>query len=158
MNLYRKLFMFATALLMMTTGTHAVAASNTIDSVSFGSLPGNRIQIILEMSEQAVKPLSFTIDNPARIAFDFANTGSTLPKRAQPIGIGIAQSLTAISAKDRTRVILNLTEVVPYQITSEGESTIITLDSEATGSIFSAEESGATEDITMPAEGALDFQ
>ncbi len=114
----------------------AIAAQNSIESIQYSALPGNRIQIVLGMSEQAVKPLSFTIDNPARIAFDFANTTSKLPKRAQPIGIGIAQSLTAITAKDRTRVILNLTEVVPYQVNTEGKNVLITLDSEATGTLF----------------------
>ncbi len=111
-------------------------ANNAIESVQYNTIPGNRLQIILSMSEHSVKPLSFTIDNPARIAFDFANTGSTLTKRAQPIGIGIAQSLTAITAKNKTRVILNLTEVVPYQITTEGKNVIITLDSEANGAGF----------------------
>lgn len=111
-------------------------SSNAIQSVEYSTLPGNRLQISLQLSEQAVTPLSFTIDNPARIAFDFENTGSTLPKRSQPIGIGIAQSITAISTKTKTRVILNLTEVVPYQVTTQGKNVLITLDSEATGSGF----------------------
>ena len=46
---------------------------NVIQDVKFATLPGNRLQISLELSNQAVEPLSFTIDNPARIAFDFAN-------------------------------------------------------------------------------------
>ncbi len=109
------------------------ALTNAIIGVQYSSLPGNRLQITLELSEAAVKPLSFTIDNPARIAFDFANTGSKLPKRSQPIGIGIAQSITTISTKTKTRVILNLTEVVPYQVTTQGKNVLITLDSESTG-------------------------
>jgi len=110
--------------------------SNTITGVQYSSLPGNRLQISLKLSKEAVTPLSFTIDNPARIAFDFANTGSKLPKRSQPIGIGIAQSITTISTKTKTRVILNLTEVVPYQVTTKGKNVLITLDSEATGTSF----------------------
>jgi type IV pilus assembly protein PilQ len=35
-----------------------------------------------------------------------------------------------------TRVILNLTEVVPYQVTTQGNHVLITLDSEATGTAF----------------------
>lgn len=110
--------------------------SNVIQNVEFSTLPGNRLQISLELSELAITPLSFTIDNPARIAFDFEATGSKLPKRSQPIGIGIAQSMTTISTKTKTRVILNLTEVVPYQVTTQGNNVLITLDSEATGSSF----------------------
>lgn len=131
----------------------ANADTNSIENIQYSTLPGNRLQISLRMSAEAVKPLSFTIDNPARIAFDFSNTTSKLPKRSQPIGIGIAQSVTAITAKDRTRVILNLTEVVPYQVTTEGNNVLITLDSEATGTVFSSAE-GAT--MATP-EGAPRF-
>jgi type IV pilus assembly protein PilQ len=111
-------------------------SANSIESVQYSSLTGNRVQISLELSNEAVTPLSFTIDNPARIAFDFENTASKLPKRSQPIGIGIAQSITTISTKTKTRVILNLTEVVPYQVTTQGKNVLITLDSEATGAAF----------------------
>jgi type IV pilus assembly protein PilQ len=122
--------------LLLCLGSTLATAQNMIENVQYSSLPGNRLQIVLSMSEQAVKPLSFTIDNPARIAFDFASTGSSLPKRRQQIDIGVAQSITAISAKDKTRVILNLTEVVPYQITTDGKDVLITLDSDATGTAF----------------------
>jgi len=111
-------------------------SSNAIQKVEYSTLPGNRLQISLQLSEQAVTPLSFTIDNPARIAFDFADTASKLPKRSQPIGIGIAQSMTTISTKTKTRVILNLSEVVPYQVTTQGNNVLITLDSESTGAAF----------------------
>ncbi|MDT8451164.1 MAG: type IV pilus secretin PilQ [Gammaproteobacteria bacterium] len=110
-----------------------------IESIQYNTLPGNRVQLVLEMSRQAVKPLSFTIDDPARIVFDFADTGSTLPKKQQPIGVGPAQSVIAISAKDRTRVILNVTEVIPYQVTTKDNSILITLDSDATGTTFAAQ-------------------
>jgi type IV pilus assembly protein PilQ len=116
---------------------------NAIQKIEYSTLPGNRLQISLELSEQAVNPLSFTIDNPARIAFDFPDTGSKLPKRSQPIGIGVAQSVTTISSKTKTRVILNLTEVVPYQITTQGKKVLITLDSEATGAAFAASNAAA---------------
>jgi len=114
----------------------AAAADNTLESVTYSTLPGNRLQIVLGMTRETDKPLSFTIDNPARIAFDFPATRSKLPKRSQPIGVGIAQSITAITAKDKTRVILNLTEVVPYSVNTEGTNVLITLDSESTSNLF----------------------
>lgn len=112
-------------------GQQAIAAPvAAIESIRYATLPGNRVQIILNMDRVVKTPLSFTIDNPARIAFDFANTVSKLPKRSEPIGVGIAQSVTAITAKNRTRVILNLTEIVPYQVSSEGRQIHITLETQ----------------------------
>jgi len=142
------LFCLLSTLAFANTNPAAETSSNSIQSVEYSSLPGNRLQISLELSEEAVTPLSFTIDNPARIAFDFANTGSKLPKRSQPIGVGIAQSITTISTKTKTRVILNLTEVVPYQVTTQGKNVLITLDSEATGAAFDT--SNATVAATAP--------
>ncbi len=131
-------------LLLMISSNAAVAATNTIKKVQYSSLPGNRIQIVLEFSEKAIEPLSFTIDKPARIAFDFANTVSTLPRRPQPIDIGAAQSITTISAKTKTRVILNLTEVVPYQVTTAGKKVLITLGSENNSSVFADAQTTST--------------
>jgi type IV pilus assembly protein PilQ len=130
------LFCLLSTLALANTSPPEEEASNAITSVQYSTLPGNLLQISLELSNEAVTPLSFTIDNPARIAFDFANTGSKLSKRSQPIGIGIAQSITTISTKTKTRVILNLTEVVPYQVTTKGKHVLITLDSESTGVAF----------------------
>ncbi len=130
------LFCILSTPVMANTAQTSGAPSNVIQNVEYSTLPGNRLQISLELSEQAITPLSFTIDNPARIAFDFAETGSKLPKRSQPIGIGIAQSMTTISTKTKTRVILNLSEVVPYQVTTQGKNVLITLDSDATGAAF----------------------
>lgn len=132
---------FSRVLLLVATlvaTSAATAAQNTLESVTYSTLPGNRLQIVLEMTQETAKPLSFTIDNPARIAFDFPGTVSNLPKRSQPIGVGIAQSITAITAKDKTRVILNLTEVVPYAVNTEGNNVLITLDSESTSNLFAA--------------------
>ena len=126
-------------------------SSNTIKNISYSTLPGNRLQISLELSEHAVDPLSFTINNPARIAFDFADTGSSLPKRSQPIGIGIAQSIITIPTKTKTRVILNLTEVVPYQVTTQGNNVLITLDSESTGAAFATPGNAPTGTATADA-------
>ncbi|MCK4710367.1 MAG: AMIN domain-containing protein, partial [Gammaproteobacteria bacterium] len=88
--------------LLVSKQSFAVALSS-IESVRYATLPGSRVQIILGLDREVEPPLSFTIDNPARIAFDFANTISKLPKRTAPIGVGIAQSVTAITAKNRTR-------------------------------------------------------
>ncbi len=129
---------------VLLTGNTAHAATNTIKNVQYSNLPGNRLQIALELSEKAVTPLSFTIDKPARIAFDFLNTASSLPKRAQPVGIGVLQSMTTLSTKTKTRVILNVTEVVPYQITTQGKKVLITLGSEANSAVFANANANST--------------
>ncbi|HFD80099.1 MAG TPA: type IV pilus secretin PilQ [Gammaproteobacteria bacterium] len=102
---------------------------NTLEEINFAGLPGNQVQIILKMSQPASNPGSFTIDNPARIAFDLPATKSGLAKRSLPIGIGPAKSVTAVEVKGRTRVVLNLFEMVPYETRAQGNEIVVTLGS-----------------------------
>jgi type IV pilus assembly protein PilQ len=103
------------------------AATNALKSVEFAGLPGNKAQIVLTMSKTAPAPLSFTIDNPARIALDFPGTKNELAQRTQKIGIGMADSMTAIEAQGRTRVVVNLVEMVPYEAHTEGNKVVLTI-------------------------------
>ncbi|HSB01717.1 MAG TPA: AMIN domain-containing protein, partial [Anaerolineales bacterium] len=103
------------------------AATNSLKSVEFAGLPGNKAQIILTLSNPAASPLSFTIDNPARIALDFPATKNELSQRTQKIGIGMADSMTAIEAQGRTRVVVNLVEMVPYEAHTEGNKVVLTI-------------------------------
>src|SRR4030067_3088080 len=56
----------------------------TLDNISYSALPGDRVQVKLELSEALQSdPLNFTIDNPARIALDFPGIGLNLPEKSQ---------------------------------------------------------------------------
>ena len=108
----------------------ARAAVLTLDEVSFTTLPGNEVQVRLGLSGPPGKPpRAFTIDNPARIALDFADTGLNLADRHRAIGVGPAQSVTAVAAGGRTRVVLNLVRQVPYDLRVEGSAVVVTLHS-----------------------------
>jgi len=105
----------------------AHAAGNTLQAVEYSSLPGNKAQITLTMSQPATTPLSFTIDNPARIALDFPDTANSLANRSQNIGIGMADSMTVVEAKGRTRVVVNLVDMVPYEAHADGNKVVLTI-------------------------------
>jgi len=107
----------------------ALAAGNTLKAVDFAALPGNKAQIILTLSNTAPAPLSFTIDNPARIALDFPDTSNALTERSQAIGIGMAESMTVVEAQGRTRVVVNLVDMVPYEAHAEDNRIILTVQS-----------------------------
>ena len=129
------------------------ATGNTLQSVDFAELPGNKAQITLTLSKPAPAPLSFTIDNPARIALDFPDTGNGLQQRSQSIGIGMAESITAVEAQNRTRVVVNLVDMVPYEARSEGNQVILVVQnagseqSEA-AAVASRASGGGTDTIT----------
>lgn len=107
----------------------------TLDDMSFSQLPGNRVRVELTLSQPVKDPLSFAIDSPARIALDFPSVKLNLARRTENIGVGMARSVTAVEASGRTRVVLNLIKLVPYELTSSGNRVVITLEgTEQTGS------------------------
>ena len=82
-------------------------AAVTLDSIKTSSMPGERVQIKLERSEAlSSEPLTFSVDNPARVVIDLPNTSLNLIEKSQTIGIGMANSLNAIEAKGRSRVVI----------------------------------------------------
>ena len=103
------------------------ALANELQDISFSALPGNRVEIVLTTSEPVGEPNSFTTDNPARIAIDLAGTTSALEQKVTPVAIGMARSVTAIEAGDRTRVVVNLLESVPHEIRTEGNQLIVSV-------------------------------
>lgn len=106
-------------------------AANTLEAIDVGALPGNKVQVILKMEQPPEKPLSFTIDNPARIALDLPDTHNALGKGPQPIGVGLAKSLTAIEAQGRTRVVIDLVQMAPYETRVDGNMIVVTLQDSA---------------------------
>jgi len=108
----------------MMTGSPALWA-NELSDISFSTLPGNRVQISLTLSEAIQNPASFATDNPARIAIDLPETTSAVKRKVTPIGVGVTRSVAAIEASDRTRVVINLLESVPYEIRSEGSRLLV---------------------------------
>ena len=106
----------------------ASAGAAVLQDVEFASLPGNQVEIDLVFSGSAPTPEDFATDNPARIAIDFPGASSGLDRKSIPIGLGVAHSLVAIEASDRTRVVINLNDSVPYELNSRGNRVTVSLN------------------------------
>jgi len=121
---------FRTVVLMLplvVAGWVPQAIANSLEDVSFASLPGEKVQMTLTLSGPASEPLTFSIDNPARIALDLLNTTNNLSARSKSVGVGMIRSMNTAEAKGRTRVVVNLAKVVPYDAKVDGNKIIVTL-------------------------------
>ena len=104
------------------------AFTNKIESIDFSALAGGRVSIRVHLNEAlANPPASFTLNNPARIALDFPQIGNGLSKNNIPSEQGALKSISLAQAKDRTRMVLNLSKNVGYNTTLSGKDVIITL-------------------------------
>ena len=120
------------------------ARANELTDISYSTLPGNRVEIVLTLAEPIEKPNSFTTDNPARIAIDLPGTSSALASKTKNIGVGVARSVIAIEGQDRTRVVVNLLDLVPHEIAARGNQLVISM----TGG------TGSGEVASMPAKSS----
>lgn len=102
-------------------------APNRIESMDVVQRGGS-VFVKLRMKEPlANPPASFSVANPARIAFDFPGTANALGRNQQDIGQGELRSANIVQVGDRTRVVLNLNSLAPFETRMEGRDVIITL-------------------------------
>jgi len=102
-------------------------AANTLQSVSASPLPGGKVQLTLSFSGPAVAPQAFSTNTPPRIAMDFADTRNGLAQRSYDLGQGTAQSVSAVEANGRTRVVVNLSQPSPYVTSVQGNQLLVTI-------------------------------
>jgi type IV pilus assembly protein PilQ len=105
-----------------------VQAATILEDVEFSALPGNAVEIALVFSDSPPAASDFATDNPARIAIDLPDVTSELGSKDMPIQIGVAQSLNAIQVGDRTRVVVNLADSVPYELRTQGNRLVVGLN------------------------------
>src|SRR5882724_9837644 len=111
----------------MLAGTARAADQPALQAIDVQPLAGQQVQVTMRMSAPPPQPLSFTIDNPARISFDLPNTTLALPARRIDVHTSGLDSILAAETKDRTRLVLNLDKLVPYDTRVEGNNIIVNL-------------------------------
>ena len=106
--------------------------ASQLQSIDYNVLPGDKVMVRLSYSDTPPMPQEFTTNNPARISMDFAGVDSGLDYKTKDIGIGAIGSVTAIEAQNRTRVVINLSELVSYNSEIQGSDFVVTLDAGST--------------------------
>src|SRR5580704_15250773 len=112
----------------MLAGAPALAADQpALQAIDVQPLAGQQLQLTMRLSAPAPQPLSFTIDNPARISLDLPNTTLALPSRRIDVHASGVDTILAAEAKDRTRLVLNLDKLEPYDTRVDGNNIIVML-------------------------------
>jgi type IV pilus assembly protein PilQ len=88
---------------------------------------GQQVLLKLHLSGPAPEPLPFTIDKPARIAFDLPNTTLALATRRFDVRSGGVDTVLAAEANGRTRLVVNVDSLMPYTTKVDGNNITVTL-------------------------------
>jgi type IV pilus assembly protein PilQ len=108
----------------------ALVAAN-LNALDVASLPGDRVELKLAFDEPVAIPRGYTLDQPARIALDLPGVSNKLATKNHELGVGNARSVTVVEAQGRTRLIVNLTSLVPYSTRVDGNNLFVVLGESA---------------------------
>ncbi|MGH8219189.1 MAG: type IV pilus secretin PilQ [Steroidobacteraceae bacterium] len=148
----------------------SAAETNTLKSIDVRPLAGQQLQLTLHLAAPAPQPLSFTIDNPARISIDLPHTTLALPSRRIDVNSSGVDEVVAVEAKDRTRLVLDLDRMMPYTMQVAGNDIVVTVGrvpggaapasavAAASGAAAPAQESTAAEPTGPRAIRTIDFR
>lgn len=114
-----------------------------LQSLDVAALPGDRVELKITFDEPILAPRGYTIEQPARIALDLPGVSNKLGVKNKELGVGNARSVTVVEAKDRTRLIINLTNLAPYSTRTEGNALFIVVG-ESASSFATAAQPAAT--------------
>ncbi|MFR0690876.1 type IV pilus secretin PilQ [Enterobacterales bacterium AE_CKDN230030158-1A_HGKHYDSX7] len=129
----------------------ALLAAN-LQSVDVAALPGDRVELKLGFDEPVSAPRGYTIEQPARIALDLPGVQNKLGSKNRELGVGNARSLTVVEAKDRTRLIVNLTTLVPYSTRAEGSNLYVVVGGTGAASSSYASAAPTAAPVAKPAQ------
>jgi type IV pilus assembly protein PilQ len=134
----------------------AKAPQFSIENISASTSPGNLLVIKVSMSQPlTAPPAGISLNNPARIYFDFPDTTNALGKKSQDMGEGALRSFNIAQSGNRTRLVMNLTKPLVYETRIEGKILFISLRDETTGNIESGTTAHFAEDRTSEQELSL---
>lgn len=111
---------------------------NSIDTLQIGQHDGMTVVKIGLRQALTAPPSSFSVADPARIVFDFPQASNGLGRNVQQADQGDLRSVNIVQAGDRTRLVLNLKKMAPFETKIEGGFVLVTLQSTAAPSTSTA--------------------
>ncbi|KJH74283.1 type IV pilus secretin PilQ [Pseudomonas sp. ES3-33] len=127
-----------------------MAQAANLKTLDVAALPGDRIELKLSFDGTPPTPKGYTTESPARIALDLPGVVSQLASKTRDLGGGNARSATVVEAKDRTRLIINLTQLSPYTSRVEG-NTLFVVVGQGASKAASRPVASAPRAVTSPA-------
>ncbi|MGZ8257522.1 MAG: AMIN domain-containing protein, partial [Gallionella sp.] len=141
--------------MIFSTAYAAVGNPNSITGISSSTLANGAIVLKIDLTSplEAV-PTGFSINNPPKVAFDFQNASNAMGKNTQDINEGDVRGVSLIQAGSRTRLVVNLSQMLAYEAKAQGNSLIITLQGKPVADV-GANKSRFAEAASMQQKHAL---
>ncbi len=120
----------AVVALLMSLLAGAAFAGPVVQDIEFSSKSGGKFEVRLEFNETPPDFKIYAIEKPARIAVDFLGTSSSLDQKRYSLPYGNANKAVVLESGDRTRLVVELVKLVPYETRVEGNSLFLMVGQE----------------------------
>ena len=120
----------AVVALLMSLVAGAAFAGPVVQDIEFSSKSGGKFEVRLEFNETPPDFKIYAIEKPARIAVDFLGTSSSLDQKRYSLPYGNANKAVVLESGDRTRLVVELVKLVPYETRVEGNSLFLMVGQE----------------------------
>ncbi len=152
---YAGSFLVQIALMASALSVSASLMATELKGLQVAELPGERAEVRLQFSEPPAEPQGYSIDQPARVVLDFPDVQNLLERKEFPISIGSIDSALVMTGGNRTRLIINMTELSAYETRVEGNELVLQIGGEAqaadvVNADVSAVESANGESVVTP--------
>jgi len=111
----------------------AAAPSRSLDALDVATTEGGSVRITLTLSGPAPEPVVFSVDKPARVSLDLADTRLAVPERFKRVNSGKVRSVAAAEASGRSRIVVEMSELAPYTVRAEGNQVFLDVQGGSTG-------------------------
>jgi type IV pilus assembly protein PilQ len=132
-----------------------VVQASSLQDMRFAELPGEIFEVRLGFDVIGPEPAGFTIERPARIVLDFVGVENQLQQKKFPLAFDNAKSAIVLSGNGRTRLILNLNELTPYQTYVDGNDFVVEVGSRQAGGYLEKTTQSDSSQGDAPGAGAV---
>lgn len=104
-----------------------VVPANSIDGLAVSKAGGSTVLKLDLRQALSAPPSHFSIVSPARLVFDFPDTGNGLGYTSKAVNDGGVRSVNVVQAGERSRLVLNLEKSMRFETRQDGRTLLITL-------------------------------
>jgi len=114
---------------------------------------GDQLRFIMSTDAAPGEPTVFTTDQPPRIVLELPDATSNVASGQVPVGVGPVRSYMALSSGGRTRLVVDLSRSVGYNVDVEGNQVVLSVESGGSAGRVTGGSSGRQNEIA-----GLDFR
>ena len=133
-------------------------AASEVTSAIFSSSASGDVTITLSTTGDDPQVSVFATENPARLILDLADTDSQVDASPVSVGIGSVQKFTTLGAGGRTRVMVDLSDMVSYDYQSGNGSVVLSIAGDGTQAVATPDQYSSQDSTARFSVENVDFR